>query len=120
MLNALYRAHESDKVAVRMIYIEEAHATDEWPVGSKLYAYKQTKALEERVAVAVRTKALGLETPILLDVPPANKFSELYCPWPARFYIVAPDGALVVKPKPVNGTYDTGIIWDELGRLTGK
>lgn len=120
MLNALYRTFAGDKVDVRIVYIEEAHATDEWPVGSTLYAYKQTKALSERVAVAAATKALGLEAPIVLDVPPANAFSALYCPWPARFYIVGADGTLLVKPKPVNGTYDTGVIWEELGRLTGQ
>ena len=113
----MYETHESKKLSVRMIYIEEAHATDEWPVGSKLYAYKQTKELEERIAVATATHALGLKVPILLDIPPTNKFSELYCPWPARFYIIDSDGALIVKPKPVNGTYDTGIIWDTLSTL---
>lgn len=105
---------------MRVVYIEEAHATDEWPVGSKLYNFEQTKRLEQRVALAKMVQDLGLLVPIIVDVPPANVFSEIYSPWPARFYIISPDGKLTVKPKPVGGTYNTGIIWDVLESLVMK
>jgi hypothetical protein len=48
--NALYKDF-SKSVDFAMIYISEAHAKDEWPLGTK-FSWDQPKTIEERTAIA--------------------------------------------------------------------
>jgi len=88
------KARENGKKNVKfsMVYIEEAHAKDEWAVGSKLSVCNQAKTIEDR-----REMAEGLEVKcglsneggegisVLLDTM-SNEFSKEYGGWPFRFY----------------------------------
>lgn len=80
------------------IYIEEAHAVDEWPIGDEyrkdVVAQSQTKTLMERIERAKWTRnQLNLTQPLFVENPvsPVDEvcFSRLYSPWPIRWYLVA-------------------------------
>ena len=71
------------------VYIEEAHATDEWPISSSRYtpdnqivSVEQPKLASERVKLAqrfVRTFGLGTEMKVLVDDPEnGNQFEAAY------------------------------------------
>jgi Iodothyronine deiodinase len=78
-----------DRANLLTIYIEEAHALDEWPIGSRI-AYAQPKSDADRLSIAQDfIAATGYRLPMLVDpVSRANPFSRLYAPWPIRFYII--------------------------------
>ena len=71
------------------MYIEEAHASDEWPISSSRYmpnnavvSVVQPKLASERVALArrfARTFDLGSDMRIMVDDPEkANQFEASY------------------------------------------
>ena len=71
------------------VYIEEAHANDEWPISSSRYmpdsqivSVEQPKLASERVELArrfVKTFGLGTEMKVLVDNPEnGNLFEEAY------------------------------------------
>ena len=71
------------------VYIEEAHASDEWPISSSRYtpdnqivSVEQPKLASERVKLAqrfVRTFGLGTEMKVLVDDPQnGNQFEAAY------------------------------------------
>jgi len=108
----MYERH-GEKANFKLVYIEEAHANDEWPVGSKLYDYPQAKTLEQRQQAAKDMRDdLGVKLPIVLDSVD-NLFSKDYCPWPFRFYVLH-KGNLICKPQPIGGTYDIVELWELL------
>ena len=72
------------------MYIEEAHATNEWPISSSRYApdnqivsVEQPKLASERVKLARKfalTFGLGTEMKVLVDDPEhSNPFEVTYC-----------------------------------------
>ncbi len=74
------------------VYIEEAHATDEWPISSSRYtpddqvvSVEQPKLASERVELAQRFVKMfgmgtGTEMKVLVDNPEnGNTFGEAYC-----------------------------------------
>jgi len=74
---------EADFVGV---YISEAHAVDEWPLGTK-YCIEQPKEIETRLKIA--NDFVGdfkFEIPMLVDTM-ANEFDSTFASWPERFYI---------------------------------
>jgi hypothetical protein len=98
------------------VYIEEAHATDEWPISSGRYnkdnvavSYAQPKTLEERARIAAEFKEnMQCEIPIWLDSM-SNEFEHLYACWPLRFYLVQPeeDNVKILKRfDPSEATFD--------------
>ena len=91
------RRKYGSRIDFRLVYIEEAHAVDEWPISSGRYhdgvpvSVRQPKKLSERIQVAkMFLERYSLtEMPTLVDDPEAgNPFSEMFKPWPIRFYIV--------------------------------
>ena len=101
---------------MRVVYILEAHARDEWPVGSTAFSYPQSQTLEQRAQAAqdLRTR-LGLEVPIVLDGPD-SEFERLYAPWPFRFYILR-DGQVIRRADPIDGGYDLVELWEFLDSI---
>lgn len=103
-------------VTCRLVYILEAHARDEWPVGSAQFSYPQAQTLEQRAQAAIHLwTRLQLEIPIVLDGP-TNDFERLYAPWPFRFYILR-NGVVLQRADPISGGYDLGSIWEFLDHL---
>jgi len=69
------------------VYISEAHAQDEWPLGN-IVCLTQHKTQEERLTVARNfQKDYQFQIPILVDEMD-NNFDKLYASWPERFYII--------------------------------
>ena len=88
----------SGRVAVAIIYICEAHATDEWPISSARFnagrgpvCVAQPKRNAERCQLARRFASdFGLEgLPLLVDAAEgadADAYERAYAPWPLRFH----------------------------------
>ena len=88
------------------MYIEEAHAADEWPVGSLTSVTEQPKTLEHRIELAQRVHAapalLGgaASIEVLCDTM-ANTFQQTMACWPIRFFALEPaSGVLRFKAQP--------------------
>ncbi len=104
-----------------MVYIAEAHATDEWPVNSARYnpsgkavAIKQPKSKEERVEVCETfLETFGIEDrgklQVVVDGPEAGAFERAFAPWPIRMYIVE-DGIMQLISEPTECSHDVASI----------
>jgi len=87
------------------VYIAEAHAQDEWPLGRKV-CLNQHKTLEERLAVARQFKKdYNLEIPLLVDLMD-NNFDQYYSSWPERFYIIEDCKMVLVGHPSTEFGYD--------------
>jgi len=89
------------------IYIVEAHAVDEWPVGDPL-KISQPLCTTERIGVArAFVREYDYQVPMVVDTI-KNEFSEQFAAWPIRFYVVEDGRRLVYKAQPDhNNTYDS-------------
>jgi len=77
-------------VVFAFVYISEAHASDEWPVGHCAFI-QQPKSTVERIAVAQERLAelgVGEEFVRLVDLAEENNFHATYACWPFRWYTV--------------------------------
>jgi Iodothyronine deiodinase len=90
-------------VAFFVIYIREAHPTDEWLVESNEHdsvLYAQPTTLEERTEVASACALqLDLTIPMLID-DLDNSTDRKYYALPDRFYLVGRDGRIVYRGRP--------------------
>lgn len=92
----------SDKVQFLMVYIREAHASDEWSIGSNTRAgivVAQPKTDEQRTAVAQQfVKQFQPNFPVVVDSTDdiANK---LYGGWPDRLYVIDAQGKIAYQGK---------------------
>jgi len=91
------------------VYIQEAHAADEWPVGKNISFCDQHKTLTDRCSLAKGVNA-G-EISVLVDNM-NNDFQTKYSSWPFRFYILYND-RIALKGQPSESTYlyDLDDIW---------
>jgi len=75
------------------IYLAEAHANDEWPLGKKVCITKH-KTIEERINVAKNFQTeYNFELPILVDEI-ENTFDYHYGAWPERYYMFDETGRI--------------------------
>lgn len=87
-----------------LVYICEAHACDEWPIGSSVVV-PQHKTIEDRMAACGECcEALQLRLPVVLDCID-NEFNNEYACWPLRFYLID-QGVIEHVAMPTNGAYD--------------
>ena len=101
-----------------MVYIEEAHAQDEWPISSSRYAEKpvlinQPTTVEERIAVcktflsSYNVPESGPNFQVVVDDPSTNNaFSAAYAPWPFRLFGISPSKVITFLPSPHDCEYD--------------
>jgi len=91
------------------VYIAEAHAADEWPVGSRVSICKQTRSVEERVALAKAfVAAADLAFPMMVDTM-ANEFMDTFAAWPFRVYIIqGTKVAYRAMPEKAEAGYNVG------------
>jgi hypothetical protein len=81
------------------VYLEEAHAKDEWPVGEKVSICEQPKNIQERAAIAGKfIKEQEFQLPMVIDAM-NNNFQKSFAAWPFRFYIVH-QGRVALKAQP--------------------
>jgi len=89
------------------VYIAEAHALDEWPMGdgfegSSCKAIMQAKTTKDRLTAArLLVEELKYEVPLVLDSMD-DQFEKAYAAWPLRFYIIK-GGEIVYKAMPTDG-----------------
>jgi len=78
------------KITFAFVYIAEAHASDEWPVGHS-EQIRQPRNTPNRLEVARERLAdlgVGDEFLCLVDSVEGNYFHETYAVWPFRWFIV--------------------------------
>ena len=97
------------RVTFAFVYISEAHAADEWPVGHNV-PINQPKTSPERLEVAQRQlEALGVgeEFIRLVDLVEENNFHNTYACWPFRWYTVGSTSRqLTTIAQPRSSGYD--------------
>jgi hypothetical protein len=86
------------------VYIAEAHATDEWPIGDNLVTGRtvnQPTTLSQRHVEALHfAEKFKTSWPVAVDSPElGDPFLKAYAPWPTRFYIVK-DGKMFFIAYP--------------------
>jgi hypothetical protein len=97
-------------VTFAFVYISEAHATDEWPVGHNV-VIDQPKSSAQRLAIANEKLAylgVGGEFLLLVDLAEDNNFHKTYACWPLRWYTIGANGRrLTTIAQPCDtGGYD--------------
>lgn len=76
-----------EKADFLTIYIIEAHACDEWPLGKKL-CIPQHKTLEDRMKAAKSfIEHFDYKIPLVID-PITNAFNNAFAAWPERYFII--------------------------------
>ena len=104
------------------MYISEAHAKDEWPVGDPI-KINQPKVLSERLTVANEFRdffGFPEDFNIVVDNPDSNQFDNLYSCWPTRFYGVNDNNIIGYKAEPDNThQYDIEEVKDFLETVVG-
>lgn len=87
-----------------LVYICEAHASDEWPIGAPV-TIAQHKTLEQRQkACGGCLQSLGVSIPTVLDSMD-NSFNDTYACWPLRFYLLD-NGIIEHIAQPSEGAYN--------------
>ena len=83
------------------VYILEAHAADEWPIGELEPEIPQHRTVQDRLQAAASFLAKHpLPASVLLAVDnEANDFVDLYCSWPFRYWVVD-QGRVALKCMP--------------------
>lgn len=92
----MYEAYK-DRVAFLFVYIREAHADDEWQLGSNrrdsvVFAQPTTLGKRQEVARSCST-ALELTMPCLVDEMD-NRVDDAYAGWPERLFVVDAEGRI--------------------------
>jgi len=82
MLNKFIR-----EVNFLTVYIVEAHAQDEWPVGDPLKISQPISTIERCGVGRSFVKEYNYQLPMLIDLID-NNFSEDWAAWPIRFYVI--------------------------------
>jgi len=83
------------------VYLAEAHAMDEWPIGDRTCVTAH-KTIEERADAARQfTKDYNFEVTTYLDTM-INNFDFLFGAWPERFFIISAEKQVLVAGQPNN------------------
>ena len=89
-----------DRASFYVVYIAEAHATDEWQLGvneQEGVLLRQHRQFEERLAAAeLCADELKLRMPTLVDEMD-NAASTLFAAWPERIYILDIGGSVYYR-----------------------
>jgi len=101
------------------IYIAEAHACDEWPMGN-FVNIKQHKTLQDRLKAAWLYKTTlskkGLTCSEIVVDNINNSFMNIFACHPERFFIIL-NQKLVWKPQPIKALYDVSRLREELQKI---
>jgi hypothetical protein len=90
-----WRRHKAE-LQLALVYIQEAHASDEWPMKWS-FERPSPKSLVERITNADEVRevfAAPFEVPVLVDGM-GNDFNKEFCAWPACYYDVDRTGTLL-------------------------
>ena len=103
-----------NQIQFLQVYIAEAHAQDEWPIGSKRYQLNQHKSLEDRAAAS--RQQMDVPWPVFLDGMD-DKFLHTYGAWPTRFYIFDDRGKMVYLARPQKCAFNPHELEEKLAEL---
>jgi len=104
-MHNLYEKY-NQKVNFLAIYIVEAHAIDEWPVGDPLII-NQPISINERCGIAREfVREYKLRFTLLVDNM-KNDFSEKFAAWPVRFFVLHKQKIIFKAHPDQQNTYDT-------------
>jgi len=107
---ALYDKYK-DSINFLTIYIKEAHAVDEWPLGNGEFCWKKPKTLEERLKIVkkFRDETGYHRIPMAVDTMD-DHFNSHFFAWPEKYFIIYQQ-KLAYKAMPCpEGSFD----WSEL------
>jgi hypothetical protein len=103
-MNALVRSHTPSGICFLAIYIAEAHARDQWPVGKTISSVDQPTTLGQRLQNAQQfQKNFSFQMPMLVDNMD-DTFHNTYGSWPFRFFVIH-DDKLILKAEPDKETF---------------
>jgi len=101
-VNKLYNKYK-DQALFLSVYILEAHAKDQWPLGN-FVVVEQHKTLQDRITMAKKyIKETGWQLEMIVDNM-QNQFQWLFWVHPERFYIIDA-GKLEYKARPTDQGY---------------
>ncbi|SPE41563.1 Deiodinase, iodothyronine, type I (modular protein) [Candidatus Sulfopaludibacter sp. SbA3] len=90
-------------MAFYAVYIEEAHPSDIWQMGSNVregVVFRNPREDKERAQVAEScVRKLGILFPALIDGMD-NTVERLYTGWPDRLVLIGRDGRVAYKSAP--------------------
>lgn len=94
------------KAVFLAVYISEAHAKDEWPIGNVFSFANQPVNQEERCTMAkLYIEKWKFETiPMYVDSM-ENTFQDDFAAWPFRFYGIENGNKLTLKAQPDMSCY---------------
>jgi len=96
------------KVDFLSVYISEAHACDEWPLG-QFVCIPQHKTLEQRMDAAKKyLRETQCKAPMVVDLLEDN-FNQLFAAWPERGFILHKGNIVYISDAKLDGTID----WEE-------
>jgi len=78
-------------VRIVCVYVMEAHAKDQWPIGDQSCIY-QHRTLEDRISAAKKFQLEFQYQPEMYVDTMENTFNNLYCVWPERGFVVSTKG----------------------------
>lgn len=108
-----------DKVDFLMVYIREAHASDEWPLG-KLKCIPQHKTLEDRIKVASElVEQYGFTIHTVVDSID-NRFNSEFHVWPERYFLFSGHSLEYVSQPSTEFGFDRLELRSILGTFTGR
>ena len=97
-----------------LVYVAEAHAADEWPVGNPI-KYNQPQTIDERLSIArdfvAKYEIMDAGIPLVVDdlgsgtshnregIAEDNPVDTAYAIWPTRWYVVQ-GGVIRYKAQP--------------------
>lgn len=98
------------QVSFAAVYIQEAHAKDEWPISESPRDFNQHQTIDDRLAAArtlVSDFYVAPEVAWYVDTM-ANEFNKAYASWPFRFWVLCPGSPHTIqfKPMPKEAMYD--------------
>ena len=91
------------------------------PIGSQI-CYTQPKTDADRIRIADDfIERMGYRIPMLIDpVSQNNPFSQLYAPWPIRFYVIDSKKDLSYIAQPIQGSFPVECIKDALDQAIAQ
>lgn len=101
--NRLVSTYSSERVTFKLVYIQEAHASDGWPMPSSRFQPEgrvvdiaRHRSVEERAGAASRlVEEMRMLGEVMVDTL-EDVFNTEYAAWPTMFYVIK-DGKLTFK-----------------------
>jgi len=81
-----------------MVYIDEAHASDRWPLGSHVDLPHHQTIEDRQKGAQLLMEKFNFQLPILLDTMD-NQFDSKYAVWPERYYFIK-EGKMEIIGEP--------------------